>query len=94
MGNSLYVDDILTFRSNLEHVQNPKKSLFYTFNMKDMGEDYVTKEIKIICDINSLFLTQVSLYQNDSLNNLVVLIVLLFPLLLILIWSWFTILLD
>lgn len=54
----LYIDDILIFSTNHELVFETKRYHASQFDMKDMGEENVTLDVKITRKCDSLMLSQ------------------------------------
>ena len=62
----LYVDDMLTFGSNLHIINDIKSMLSVNFNMKDLVEADVILGIKITRTEKWNFLRSISLHRKDS----------------------------
>jgi hypothetical protein len=54
----LYVDDILTFETNIDTINEVKSFLSKSFDMKDLGEANVILNIKLIKDDSGITLLQ------------------------------------
>jgi hypothetical protein len=65
----LYVDDILIFGTSIDVINEVKTFLCQSFDMKDMGEDDVVLNIKLIKEENVITLTQ-SHYVENILNHI------------------------
>jgi hypothetical protein len=64
----LYVNDILSFGTILDVINEVKTFLCQSFNMKDMGEADVILNIKLIKGENEIILTQ-SHYAENVLSH-------------------------
>jgi hypothetical protein len=61
----LYVNDILIFGTSLDVINEVKTFLCQCFDMKDMGEDNVILNIKLIKEVNGITLMQSHYVEKD-----------------------------
>ena len=58
---TMYVDDIVLYRNNLDIIEATKKQLCFIFEMKDMGEARYVLDV----EIHTLYIDDILLDENS-----------------------------